>query len=211
MNINGISKETHESPLLAPLVANPIKAQKIASIAYHFKKIMETLGLDLNDPSLRDTPERVAKMYINEAFRGLDASNFPKISLFENNYSYDDMILVKDITFFSYCEHHFVPFFGKVSLAYYPNTRVIGLSKINRIVQFIASKPQVQEKFTVEAGKVLMQLLESPDVAVVVEAKHLCVASRGVNDPNSQTKTSFFSGKFKKSKIQNQFLSSITT
>ncbi|MCM4167204.1 GTP cyclohydrolase 1 [Arenibacter antarcticus] len=210
MKINGTTKDTQESPLLTPHVTTTSKAQKIASIAHHFKKIMETMGLDLSDPSLSETPQRVAKMYINEVFRGLDASNFPKVSFFENTYGYDNMILVKDITFFSYCEHHFVPFFGKVSVAYYPNKSVIGLSKINRIVQFIASKPQVQEKFTVAVGKVLMELLATQDIAVVAEAKHLCVASRGVNDPNSLTKTSFLSGKFRKKKVQNQFLTALT-
>lgn len=185
------------------------KSDKINTIAFYFRKIMETLELNLDDPSLRDTPERVAKMYVNEVFKGLDESNFPKISFFGNHYKYDEMVLIKNINLFSYCEHHFVPFFGTVSIAYFPKNRVIGLSKINRIVQFIASKPQVQEKLTMELGHVFMKLLNTEDIAVAIEAKHLCVASRGIGDTNSLTNSNFFSGKFRKSKVQNQYLNSI--
>lgn len=211
MKTNGSLVKTEKIKDQEPLSTAAGKLKKIQAIAFHFKKIMETLELNLEDPSLRDTPERVAKMYVNEAFMGLDKSNFPKISYFGNHYKYDEMILIRDITLFSYCEHHFVPFFGKVNIAYFPQKRVIGLSKINRIVQFIASKPQVQEKLTVELGTVLKNLLDIDDIAIAVEAHHLCVASRGVGDTNSVTETSYFSGKFRKSKVQRQFLNSITS
>jgi len=211
MKTNGTVLKTEIIKDQKPITAAAGKLKKIQAIAFHFKKIMETLELNLEDPSLRDTPERVAKMYVNEAFMGLDKSNFPKISYFGNHYKYDEMILIRDITLFSYCEHHFIPFFGKVNIAYFPQNRVIGLSKINRIVQFIASKPQVQEKLTVELGTVLKNLLDIDDIAIAIEANHLCVASRGVGDTNSVTETSFFSGKFRKNKVQRQFLNSITS
>lgn len=183
--------------------------EKIESIQYHFTKIMEALGLDLDDPSLKKTPERVAKMYVHEVFRGLDRKNFPKTSFFDNTSNYNDMMMVDNISMYSYCEHHFVPFFGKVAVAYIPKDRVIGLSKINRIVQFIASKPQIQEKLTVEIGQKLSELLKTEDIAVFIEATHLCVASRGVRDEKSVTKTNFFGGKFLKEKMKNRFLNGI--
>lgn len=183
--------------------------EKMESIKYHFGKIMETLGLDLDDPSLEKTPERVAKMYLNDVFQGLDKRNFPKVSFFENTNDYKEMILVDNITVYSYCEHHFVPFFGKATVAYIPKNRVIGLSKINRIVQFIANKPQIQERLTVEVGEKFKELLATEDVAVYIEANHLCVASRGVKDINSITSTTFFGGKFLKNKTKNRFLNAI--
>lgn len=183
--------------------------EQLKSIEFHFAKIMEALGLDLDDLSLRETPKRVAKMYVNEAFRGLDESNFPKISLFENTNNYREMVLVDNITLYSYCEHHFVPFFGKAAVAYIPKNKVIGLSKINRIVQFLASKPQIQERLTVEIGQKLKELLKTDDLAVYIQATHLCVASRGVGDVNSPTKANFFSGKFLRESIQSRFLNSI--
>ena len=183
--------------------------EKLESIKYHFGKIMETLGLNLNDPSLQKTPERVAKMYVNEVFKGLDESNSPKVSFFENTNGYKEMILVDDITVYSYCEHHFVPFFGKAAVAYIPKDRVIGLSKINRIVQFLASKPQIQERLTMEIGEKFTELLETEDIAIYIEANHLCVASRGVKDNNSMTSTTFFGGKFGRNKMKNRFLNSI--
>ena len=183
--------------------------EKIESIKYHFGKIMETMGLDLDDPSLQKTPERVAKMYVNEVFKGLDESNSPKVSFFENTNKYKEMILVDNIMVYSYCEHHFVPFFGKAAVAYIPKDRVIGLSKINRIVQFLASKPQIQERLTMEIGEKFTKLLETEDIAIYIEANHLCVASRGVKDNNSMTSTTFFGGKFAKNKMKNRFLNSI--
>lgn len=181
---------------------------KSLKIAHHFGKIMEVLGLDLNDPSLKETPKRVAKMYLEELFVGLDASQFPDVSFFDNNYGFDEMVIVNDITLYSYCEHHFVPFIGKVNVAYFPNKKVIGLSKINRVVEFISKKPQVQEKLTVEIAQTLSELLETRDVAVYVQADHLCVASRGVKDYNSYTKTGTYLGKFKSKKVRNEFMSS---
>lgn len=209
MKVNGTTAGYTTNSGKKVMITEPNKSAKIEKIALYFKKIMETLDLDMDDPSLMDTPERVAKMYVNEIFKGLDKTNFPKISLFENNYAYQEIIVVRNITLYSYCEHHFVPFFGKASVGYLPNNKVLGLSKVNRIVQFLASKPQVQEKLTVEIGNTLMKLLETNDMAVSIEAHHLCVASRGVEDSNSVTKTKFFSGKFKKNKYQSQFLASI--
>lgn len=185
------------------------KHKKQELIAYHFAKIMSVLGLDLDDASLRNTPERVAKMYVNEVFRGLNSNDFPKVSFFENSANYNEMIMIDNISMHSYCEHHFVPFFGKVALAYIPKDRVIGLSKINRIVQFIASKPQIQENLTVEIGQKLMELLKTDDVAVYIEATHLCVASRGVKDEKSVTKTNFYGGNFKKQKMITRFFNSL--
>lgn len=194
---------------IQPIDRNSADEKKIELIKYHFSKIMEVLGLNLDDESLKKTPERVADMYVNEVFKGLNKTNFPKVSFFENTSGYRDMLVVDNITMYSYCEHHFVPFFGKVAVAYIPKDRVIGLSKINRIVQFLASKPQIQEKLTVEIGQKLSELLKTDDVAVYVEATHLCVASRGVKDDHSLTKTYFFNGKFLKDKTKSRFFNSI--
>jgi GTP cyclohydrolase I len=171
---------------------------------------METLGLDLKDDSLKDTPKRVAKMYVKEIFSGLSPKNKPKISLFENKYGYTKMLVEKDITVYSNCEHHFVPIIGKAHVAYIPSKQVIGLSKINRIVQYYAKRPQVQERLTMEIGNALKEIFKHNDVAVVIEADHLCVASRGVNDTCSSTFTSFFSGKFENENLKNEFLTYIS-
>ena len=171
-------------------------AEKIKKIQSHFKEIMETLGLDLTDDSLKGTPERVAKMYVQEIFSGLDPANKPKIALFENKYQYDQMLVEKDISFYSNCEHHFVPIFGKAHVAYISNGSVIGLSKLNRIVQYFAKRPQVQERLTIQIAKELQKALNTDDVAVIIDAKHLCVSSRGVQDNASATVTSFYGGKF---------------
>lgn len=184
-------------------------ADKIAKIEYHFAQIMDALGLDLNDDSLKKTPERVAKMYVNEIFSGLNPENKPAISVFENNYGYEEMLVEKDVTLYSTCEHHFVPIIGKAHVAYIPDGKVIGLSKINRLVQYYAKKPQVQERLTVEIGKGLQEILGNENVAVWIEADHLCVASRGIKDTNSNTVTSYFSGKFKEREIKNEFLRNI--
>ena len=157
--------------------------EKILKIAHHFRAIMETLGLDLTDDSLSGTPMRVAKMYINEVFSGLDPKKMPTATLFENKFKYDQMVVEKDITFFSHCEHHFVPIYGKAHVAYISSGKVIGLSKINRIVQYFAKRPQVQERLTMQVGKQMMEYLDSEDVAVVMDANHLCVSSRGVGVP----------------------------
>lgn len=180
--------------------------EKIAQIEYHFRQIMETLGLDLTDDSLQGTPKRVAKMYVKEIFSGLDPKNMPKIALFENKYQYNDMLVEKNITFYSNCEHHFVPIFGKAHVAYIANGRVIGLSKLNRIVQHFAKRPQVQERLTMQIAKELQKILGTDDVAVMIDAKHLCVSSRGVKDDTSTTITSYYGGKFQEEATKAEFL-----
>ena len=183
--------------------------EKIEMIANHFESIMHILGLDLNDDSLKGTPKRVAKMYVKEIFSGLNPKNKPAATLFENKYQYHGMLIEKDITLYSYCEHHFVPIIGKVHVAYYSNGKVIGLSKINRLVQYYAKRPQVQERLTNQIAEGLKEILNTEDVAVVIDAAHLCVASRGIKDTNSSTITSHFSGKFLKEETKNEFLSFI--
>lgn len=180
--------------------------EKMTKIESHFREIMETLGLDLQDDSLKGTPERVAKMYVKEIFSGLDPANKPKVALFENRYQYDQMLVEKDITFYSNCEHHFVPIFGKAHLAYISNGKVIGLSKLNRIVQYFAKRPQVQERFTMQIARELQSVLKTEDVAVLIDAKHLCVSSRGVQDNNAATLTSFYGGKFQEEATRAEFL-----
>lgn len=183
--------------------------EKMAKIEFYFTKIMDTLGLDLNDDSLSETPRRVAKMYVQEMFKGLDPKNKPSISLFENKYQYQRMLVEKNITLYSNCEHHFVPIIGKVHVAYIPNKNVIGLSKINRLVQYYANRPQVQERLTIQIAEGLKEVLQTEDVAVYIEADHLCVASRGIKDTNSATVTADFSGAFDEEKTQRAFLESI--
>lgn len=180
--------------------------EKMRRIGHHFEKIMETLGLDLTDDSLKGTPERVARMYVTEIFSGLDPANKPKIALFENRYKYDQMLVEKDITFYSNCEHHFVPIYGKAHLAYISNGKVIGLSKLNRIVQYFAKRPQVQERFTMQIARELQRVLGTEDVAVVIDARHMCVSSRGVQDANAATVSSFYGGRFQKDSTKQEFL-----
>jgi len=180
--------------------------EKIAIIQDHFKAIMETLGLDLSDDSLKGTPKRVAKMYVKEIFSGLNPVNKPSVALFDNKYKYNEMLVEKNISFYSNCEHHFVPIIGKAHLAYISNGRVIGLSKLNRLVEYYAKRPQVQERLTMQIAKELQQELGTEDVAIVIDAKHLCVASRGVEDDTSSTITSFYGGKFKEEKRKEEFL-----
>ncbi len=183
--------------------------EKIHKIEGHFKQIMEILGLDLNDDSLKGTPRRVAKMYVQEVFSGLNPKNRPTTRLFENKYNYDQMLVEKDITFYSHCEHHFVPIYGKIHVAYFSSGKVVGLSKINRIVQYFAKRPQVQERLTVQIGKELEMMLQTENIGVVVDANHMCVASRGVGDTNSKTGTAYFSGKFKDENVKREFLNYI--
>jgi len=178
---------------------------KIERIEKHFKEIMQILGLDLNDDSLRGTPHRVAKMYVKEVFSGLNPSNKPAVKLFENKYQYDGILIEKNITLYSYCEHHFVPIIGRVHVAYISNGQVIGLSKINRLVQYYAKRPQVQERLTNQVAEGLKEALLSEDVAVIIDAVHLCVASRGVKDSNSSTVTANYSGRFKNEKVKAEF------
>jgi GTP cyclohydrolase IA len=182
---------------------------KMQQISSHFKQIMLILGLDLNDDSLKGTPDRVAKMYVKELFSGLNPDNKPDVTLFENKYSYNEMLVEKNITVYSCCEHHFVPIIGKAHVAYYSSGKVIGLSKINRIVQYYCKRPQVQERLTEQIAAALKEALQTEDVAVVIDAAHLCVASRGVNDVNSTTITGHYSGKFKQEDAKREFLSYI--
>ncbi|MFY7965414.1 MAG: GTP cyclohydrolase I FolE [Chitinophagaceae bacterium] len=181
-------------------------AEKIDIIAKHFEAIMHTLGLDLNDDSLKGTPKRVAKMYVQEVFQGLNPNNKPSISMFDNKYKYNEMLVEKNISFYTYCEHHFVPIIGKAHIAYINNGQVIGLSKLNRIVEYFAKRPQVQERLTMQIGKELEKVLGTSDIAVLVDAKHLCVASRGVKDDTSTTITSYYGGLFKEQEKKDEFL-----
>ncbi len=180
--------------------------EKVKKIESHFREIMTILGLDLKDDSLSGTPHRVAKMYVKEVFSGLNPKNRPTAKLFDNKYNYDQMLVEKDITFYSHCEHHFVPIYGKAHVAYFSSGKVIGLSKINRIVQYFSKRPQVQERLTMQIGKEIERVLQTKDVAVVVDANHMCVASRGVSDTNSKTGTAFFSGKFNDQNVKKEFL-----
>ena len=179
---------------------------KIELIEEKFFEIMNILGLDMEDDSLKGTPHRVAKMYVQEIFSGLNPANKPKVALFNNKYKYKEMLVEKDITFYSNCEHHFVPIIGKAHVAYISNGSVIGLSKINRIVNYYAKRPQVQERLTIQIANALKEALQTEDVAVVIDAHHLCVSSRGIQDVNSSTVTSSYSGKFLNEQTRNEFL-----
>lgn len=170
--------------------------EKKEKIALHFAEIMEVLGLDLTDDSLKGTPERVAKMYVDEIFSGLNPDNKPKVALFENKYQYNQMLVEKSITLYSNCEHHFVPIMGVAHVAYVSSGKVIGLSKLNRIVRYFAKRPQVQERLTNQIARELQSILGTEDVAVIIDAKHLCVSSRGIEDNSSSTVTSYYGGKF---------------
>ncbi len=183
---------------------------KMTLIEDKFRDIMEIMGLDLSDDSLNGTPKRVAKMYIQEIFSGLNPANKPKVALFENKYQYNEMLVEKDITFYSNCEHHFVPIIGKAHVAYISSGKVIGLSKINRIVNYYAKRPQVQERLTVQIANELKSILETDNVAVIIDAEHLCVSSRGVQDVNSSTVTAQFEGKFKEEGTKNELLTYIS-
>lgn len=180
--------------------------EKIAAIEPHFRAIMEILGMDLRDDSLRGTPLRVAKMYVKELFQGLNPANMPSMTLFENKFQYNEMLVEKNINFYTNCEHHFVPFFGKAHVAYISSGKVIGLSKLNRLVEYFSKRPQVQERLTMQIGKALQTVLQTQDVAVMMDAKHLCVSSRGVKDDSSNTITSFFGGKYQDEKTKLEFL-----
>ncbi|HLO43187.1 MAG TPA: GTP cyclohydrolase I FolE [Leadbetterella sp.] len=183
--------------------------QKIETIAEHFREIMLTLGLDLNDDSLKGTPKRVAKMYVKELFSGLNPENMPSITLFDNNYKYGEILVERDISFYSNCEHHFVPIVGKVHIGYISSGNVIGLSKLHRMVNHYARRPQVQERMTIQIGNALKEALKTDDIAVVVDADHFCVSSRGIADQSSSTVTSFFEGAFNNALKKEEFLSLI--
>ena len=202
--LNGYSFEEVGDDHLFTGLHTPMKADafklsdhdKKERIALLFEEIMDVMGLDLTDDSLKGTPKRVAKMYIDEIFSGLNPANKPKVALFDNKYQYNQMLVEKNITFYSNCEHHFVPIIGKAHVAYISSGKVIGLSKINRIVQYYAKRPQVQERLTNQIATELKSILKTDDVAVIIDAKHLCVSSRGVEDDSSSTTTSYFGGKF---------------
>lgn len=206
-NLNGFTHEDIGDDHLYTGLETPLKAdafelsdtEKKQRIALLFQEIMEVMGLDLRDDSLKGTPERVAKMYIDEIFSGLNPANKPKIALFDNKYQYNQMLVEKNITFYSNCEHHFVPIIGKAHVAYISSGKVIGLSKLNRIVQYYAKRPQVQERLTNQIAEDLKRILGTENVAVIIDAKHLCVSSRGIKDESSTTVTAFYGGKFNSS------------
>jgi len=180
--------------------------EKMELIKVDVRHIMETLGLDLTDDSLSGTPNRVAKMFVKEIFSGLDPKRKPSASTFENKYKYGEMLVEKNITVYSTCEHHLLPIVGKAHVAYISNGTVVGLSKMNRIVDYYAKRPQVQERLTIQIVKELQQVLNTQDVACVIDAKHLCVNSRGIRDIESSTVTSEMGGKFKEETTRREFL-----
>ncbi len=185
--------------------------KKIELIQPKVKEILEILGLDTNDSSLMKTPYRAAKMWVKELFYGLSIENEPSVSKFKKNYDYGEMIVSKNISIFSTCEHHLLPIIGKAHVAYFPkNNEVVGLSKINRIVDFYAKRPQVQERLTFQIVNKIKSVMQSEDVACVIEAKHLCVNYRGIRDANSSTVTNLFEGQFKQQTTKKEFLKSIS-
>lgn len=212
LSIEDIGDDHLFTGLETPMKANAFDmsdAEKKDRISILFSEIMDVLGLDLNDDSLKGTPDRVAKMYIEEIFSGLDPKNKPKIALFDNKYQYNQMLVEKDITFYSNCEHHFVPIIGKAHVAYISSGKVIGLSKLNRIVQYYAKRPQVQERLTNQIANELKEVLGTEDIAVIIDAKHLCVSSRGVKDDTSATVTTYYGGAFNTPQKINELLNYI--
>ena len=212
IDAEGFGHEHENSSLHTPLREDAFIMTddiKIELIEKHFREIMHILGLDLTDDSLQGTPRRVAKMYVNEIFRGLNPDNKPHAKLFENRFNYNQMLVERDITLYSYCEHHFVPIIGKAHVAYIPDKHVVGLSKLNRIVQYFAKRPQVQERLTMQIADELKSVLFTENVAVFIEADHLCVMSRGVNDVSSSTITTEYSGLFQQDQYRNEFLTYI--
>ena len=199
---------------VATSAKNPLRAdafdisdnEKIEKIQESVKDILETLGMDLTDDSLQGTPKRVAKAFVNEIFMGLNPANLPKASTFENNYNYGEMLVEKNIVVYSTCEHHLLPIIGRAHVAYISNGNVIGLSKMNRIVEYFSKRPQVQERLTMQIVQAMQEALGTQDVACVVDAKHLCVNSRGIKDIESSTVTSEFGGKFKEKETRKEFL-----
>ena len=180
--------------------------EKIEKIKKDVENILQTLGMDLTDDSIKGTPNRVAKMFVKEIFGGLNPAKQPKASTFDNNYKYGEMLVEKNITVYSTCEHHLLPIIGRAHVAYISNGRVIGLSKMNRIVEYYAKRPQVQERLTMQIVQELQKALGTEDVACVIDAKHLCVNSRGIKDIESSTVTSEFGGKFKEPQTKREFL-----
>ena len=208
-DIDAIGDDHIGSSSETPLRADAFKLtndEKIDIIKDDVRHIMETLGLDLKDDSLNGTPKRVAKMFVNEIFGGLDPEKKPSASTFENKYKYGEMLVEKNITVYSTCEHHLLPIVGRAHVAYISNGTVVGLSKMNRIVDYFAKRPQVQERLTIQIVKELQSVLNTEDVACVIDAKHLCVNSRGIRDIESSTVTSEFGGKFKQKETRREFL-----
>ena len=199
---------------LATSLQNPVRDdafdlsddEKIEIIQHHFEEIMKTLGLDVNDESLSGTPFRVAKMFVKEIFSGLDPKLKPIARKFSNKYDYNEMVVEKNINVTSFCEHHFLPFVGKAHVAYRSSGQVIGLSKINRIVDYYSRRPQVQERLTLQIAEELQNALDTEDVAVFIESKHLCVSTRGIQDRESSTVTAEYRGIFKKEQTQQRFI-----
>ncbi|KGE86160.1 GTP cyclohydrolase [Phaeodactylibacter xiamenensis] len=183
--------------------------EKMEIISQHFREIMETLGLDLNDDSLNGTPRRVAKMFVKEIFGGLNPESKPAISLFENKFGYRQMLVEKGIQVQSFCEHHFLPIYGKCHIAYIANGKVIGLSKLNRIVEHFARRPQVQERLTVQIAAELKRVLKTEDVAVYMDAKHMCVEMRGIKHTQCSTVTTEYGGRFLNENVRAEFLKTI--
>lgn len=215
---NELGKKVHEylveKGVETPLVSynfeenKALTKKKKQKIEKHYRAIMEELGMDMTDDSLIDTPRRVGKMFVDELFWGLDYSNFPKCTSIANKMQYDEMVLEKDITVMSACEHHFVTIDGLAKIAYIPNKTVLGLSKLNRIVEFFSRRPQVQERLTEQIFHTLSFILETEDIAVVIDAVHYCVKSRGVRDYNSSTSTSKLGGRFRtEPELRMEFLS----
>jgi GTP cyclohydrolase I len=185
--------------------------EKISIIQKNVKKILETLGMDMTDDSLKGTPKRVAKAYVKELFGGLDPKNLPTSSTFDNKYQYGEMLVEKNITVFSTCEHHLLPIYGKAHVAYFAKDRVVGLSKMNRIVDYYARRPQVQERLNIQIVKALQEILKTDDVACIIDAKHMCVNSRGIRHIDCSTVTGEFGGKFKDKLTKREFLDYIRT
>lgn len=210
--------ELSKSEILAKVTPTPTvengltPEQKVEILTEKFREVMETLGLDLSNDSLQESPKRIAKMYVNEIFKGLQTEHFPKITVIENEMKYDQMIVVRDVKIISTCEHHFVTIEGRATIAYIPNDKVIGLSKLNRIADYFSRRPQVQERLTKQIADCLVEVLDTPHVAVHINAKHYCVISRGIEDVNSSTVTSDLRGDFKTSPATRaEFLSHCTT
>ena len=199
---------------VATSAQNPLRAdafdlsnnEKIEKIQESVKDILQTLGMDLTDDSMQGTPKRVAKAFINEIFMGLNPANKPSASTFDNNYNYGEMLVEKNIVVYSTCEHHLLPIIGRAHLSYISNGKVIGLSKMNRIVEYFSKRPQVQERLTMQIVQAMQEALGTQDVACVIDAKHLCVNSRGIKDIESSTVTSEFGGKFKEKETRKEFL-----
>ena len=209
LDINQLISKGHEMKSLnTPLRDDAFEIsdeEKIDQIEHYFKEIMISLGLDLSDDNLKNSPRRVAKMYVNELFSGLKPKNKPKTTLFKNSYEYGKMLVEKNISFHSNCEHHFLPIIGKTHIAYISSGNVIGLSKLHRIVNYYAKRPQVQERMTVQIFTELKKVLNTEDVAVILDATHLCVSSRGIKDSTSTTLTFEAGGKFKEDKFWREF------